>query len=315
MKRYFGSELDSHGIIFYDPLSGLTHYSQGIFLSTGRLLIEESEVTKCPTVHPGSLGRLAPISICWSPIVLCNLHCPHCLDDKSLNETNGSDRAVVAELIAKSGIMGVDISGGEPLLLEDLPSLSQELISGGLVVSITTNGWWLKKNVPRLLGAVDALRVSLDGPDEVSHDRLRGGGSFARALEGLRCAIESGLPVQVQTVAMTSTVQRLQELLELSAVEGASGVTILQFLPIGEGRHIADQEVLSDERALEIYNTLRIPPKLKVRLRLRQDAGDFTVVRADRSIWRNSRSALSIQKKTSLYAVSDLNIEERDGSA
>ena len=284
-------------------------------LVPGRQSLDESEARLWPVVHPNELGRSEPISICWSPIVACNLHCPHCLDDKTVAQGASDLRVHIAQLIGRTKILGVDISGGEPLLVPELPRLLEHLVGAGLVVSITTNGWWLERRAPELDGKVDAVRVSLDGPDAMSHDRWRGKGSFARAISGLRLAIKLAIPVQVQTVAMRSTVSRLQEVVNVAAAEGANGVTILQMLPIGEGVALASQELLSDLEVEDVVAQITASD-LHVRLRKRESAAGFTVVRADGSIWRNQDDAMSIGRRRFLMAPGDLLLlNELDGSA
>jgi MoaA/NifB/PqqE/SkfB family radical SAM enzyme len=46
------------------------------------------------------------------------------------------------------------------------------------------------------------LRVSIDGPDAASNDRIRGEGSFERAMEGVRRVVEAGF-LPIITMAQT----------------------------------------------------------------------------------------------------------------
>lgn len=177
MSRVYAAD----GHLVHDPATGLTHHAPEP-LPAGRLRLEQTEVSSWPVVPPSGLDRTMPVSVCWSPIVRCNLHCPQCLDDTTVPELDAAARDRIAAVLAASGVLGVDISGGEPLLLRDLVALAQRVTGGGrTAVSVTTNGWHLARRAEELAEAVDAIRVSLDGPDEASHDRIRGTGSFARA--------------------------------------------------------------------------------------------------------------------------------------
>jgi len=284
-------------------------------LLAGRRFLDDAIVESWPRVAPRDLARSIPVSVCWSPIVLCNLQCPHCLDDKSVGERDKAFRTHIAHLIARARPLGVDISGGEPLLIPELPQLLRIVTNGGIAVGITTNGWFLAERIAELEGTVDAVRVSLDGPNAKGHDRLRGAGSYKRALRGLRAAVRQGVPVQVHFVAMASTVDYLQALVDLAAAEGAYGLTVLQMLPIGEGTHLAKTEMLDDDEVERIVAELRVPPGLLVRSRARKDAAGFTVVRADGSVWRNIVSAQSIRRIRTLTRPEDLRLEGPDGAA
>jgi MoaA/NifB/PqqE/SkfB family radical SAM enzyme len=310
MSRVYAAD----GNLVHDPATGLTHQAPRPW-SAGRLRLEQTEVSGWPAVSPSDLDRTMPVSLCWSPIVRCNLHCPQCLDDTSVPEQSESDRSRIAGVLAASGVLGVDISGGEPLLLRDLPGLARRVAGGGrTAVSVTTNGWHLRRRAAELAEAVDAIRVSLDGPDEDSHDRIRGAGSFVRAQVGVRAAVAAGIPVQIQTVLMARTHANAQRMVDLAAAVGAGGVTFLQMLPIGAGLGLRD-EMLTDPAALGLLDRLRVPAGLRVRLRTRDAAGGFTVVRGDGRVWRNDERALRIGGLRPLTAVADLAVTARDGSA
>lgn len=245
----------------------------------------------------------------------CNLACPHCLDDKSVREGNRARRRQIADRIAAAGVLGVDISGGEPLLLSDLTALTDRLVLGGCAVSVTSNGWHLAQRAAELAGHLDAVRVSLDGPDAARHDRLRGPGSFDRAVAGLRACAALGIPTQIQTVLMTSNWQEAQELVRLAAAEQVFGLTFLQMLPIGEARDLAADELLCDAEAAGLVADLDVPSGLHVRLRQRDAAAGFTVVRADGALWRNTDGARTISRRRTLQGPADLVLDPPDGSA
>lgn len=310
MKRTYATERH----LVHDPATGLTHRAPNP-LPTGRVRWEETEVSGWPVVAPAELGRAMPVSVCWSPLVRCNLHCPHCLDDTSVPELNKADRGRIAGVLAGAGVLGVDISGGEPLLLRELPALAQRIAAGGYtVVSVTTNGWYLARRADELAEALDAIRVSLDGADAASHDRLRGAGSFTRAQDGIRTAVSAGIPLQIQMVLMASNQAATQQLVDLAADLGAGGVSLLQKLPIGAGRW-RPEEMLSDLAATRLLSGLQVPDGVRVRLRTRTAAGGFTVIRADGHVWRNDHQALRIDGVRPLTTATDLALTTQDGSA
>jgi MoaA/NifB/PqqE/SkfB family radical SAM enzyme len=300
--------------IVYDPCSGQTRLADRP-LPAGRQLLDGREIATWPEADPAVLHSPWPISLCWSPLVRCNLACPHCLDDKQLPELPAPDRVRTAQAIASSGVLGVDISGGEPLLLADLPDLADLLTTGGLAVSVTTNGWHLARRAGALARRIDAVRVSLDGPDPSHHDAVRGPDSFRRALAGIAASRAAGLPVQIQTVIRASLARcDLQALVNLAASLGAHGVTFLQMLPLGEGAALPG-ELVDDAVARALVDSLDVPAGPAVRLRTRAAAGNFTVVRADGQIWRNQPDAAGIAPTGRLHNPAGLVLTRADGSA
>ena len=314
MRRVFGIGAWRGRGFAYDPCTGVTRLAPAV-IPAGRRTLDDTDVRAWPPVHPAGLGLDVPVSVCWSPLVRCNLSCPHCLDDTSVPETGPARRAAIARIIAASGIAGADISGGEPLLLRDLPQLAGHLTAAGIAVSITSNGWHLAHRAAGLAGKVDAIRVSLDGPEPASHDRLRGPGAFDRAVAGIAASTAAGIPVQIQHVLMSSTTPRAQAMIDLAAQAGAAGITFLQMLPIGAGQALAGDEMLTDQAAAGLIRGLRKPAALDIRLRTRDAAGGFTVVRADGQIWRNTADARAIHPSRLLEKPGDLALTAPDGSA
>lgn len=309
MRRTFGA----HGRLVHDPATGLTHLSPRP-MQSGRPTLEDQDVVTWAIAAPAEQDRATPLSLCWSPLVRCNLHCPQCLDDTNVAEAGREARRRIAGVLAEADVLGVDISGGEPLLLRDLADLARTVMAGGkAAVSVTTNGWHLASRAEELTEVIDAIRVSLDGPDPESHDKIRGEGSFAHAIDGIRVANACGLTVQAQMVLMASTKAYAQRMVDLAVDLGAGGMTFLQMLPIGAGADLTDQ-ILSDAEATDILSNLDAPPELRVRLRTREAASGFTVVRADGRVWRNSPGATQIAGLSPLHQPIDLVLTGRDGS-
>jgi len=180
---------------------------------------------------------------------------------------------------------------------------------------MTTNGWLLKTRLGEIFNHVDALRISLDGPSSEIHDRLRGHGSFARAVESIRAAVDAGCPVQIHTVLMRSNKDALPALVETALTLGVNGITVLQLLGLGEAVRLDPNEFLTDGEAAIAVDNLKVPSTF-VRLRTRSAAEGFTVIRADGHVWRNGDGSKTINPVIPLRSSKDLHIGNRkDGSA
>ncbi|MBM7167144.1 radical SAM protein [Streptomyces sp. G44] len=310
--RIFSAATLGETPLVYDPATELTH-TPGRHVPAGRVLLDDAEVDQWPTVIQHQVATRVPFNICWSPLVRCNLQCPQCLDDKTLPESGATERQRIASLLAASNVLGHDISGGEPLLLRSLPQLLEVLASQRAAVSCTTNGWHLQRRAEELAPVVDAVRVSFDGPDAASHDHWRGKGSFERAVAGARAAVSQGVPVQLHAVMMQSTAHRAQSVADLAADLGAVGVTFLQMLPIGDGAHLAAAELVEDAEARRIVESVQPPHGLRVRLRTRELAEGFTVIRADGQVYHNVRGATDIEATRPLLTGADLDLPLTEG--
>jgi 7-carboxy-7-deazaguanine synthase len=70
----------------------------------------------------------------------CNLRCTYC--DTTYAYAEGSERSVeeVADFVRDRGVKLVEITGGEPLMQEDVHPLIERLLNSGYTVLVETNG-------------------------------------------------------------------------------------------------------------------------------------------------------------------------------
>ena len=131
----------------------------------------------------------------------CNLNCRHCWVDPVFTKNEGKETGEVnndinVEYIFKAlkeakklGLRTVKLTGGEPFLRKETIEVLEWLKDKGLNVILETNATLIGEQEARAIGGNrnTYVAVSLDGPDTVTHERLRGArGSFERAIMGIR---------------------------------------------------------------------------------------------------------------------------------
>jgi molybdenum cofactor biosynthesis enzyme MoaA len=144
---------------------------------------------------------------------ICNITCTHCFI--SCSPKNHSHEmmtlADVAARLAEARELGVReyyFTGGEPFMNRDMLAILELTLRQG-PATVLTNGMLLRPEVcARLRELADLseysldIRVSLDGFDAESHDRIRGAGVWDRVMTGLRNLASAGLnPVITVTEA------------------------------------------------------------------------------------------------------------------
>ena len=136
----------------------------------------------------------------------CNLACSYCLTESA---PKVAKRELPAELLlslareAKElGFTSVGITGGEPFLLPHLPDTIERLAEI-LPVIVLTNGTLFTKErlqrVQRFAGKPVALQISLDSPDAVVNDTMRGPHNFRKVIEAIPALVERGVQVRIAT--------------------------------------------------------------------------------------------------------------------
>jgi MoaA/NifB/PqqE/SkfB family radical SAM enzyme len=145
----------------------------------------------------------APQSITVELTFRCNLSCQMCPLDIPRVMYNRSRHEYVAERkkeelttpevlalvddVARMGVKQITLTGGESFLRTDILEILARVKANGLTCCVNTNGWFLGKPQARKLVelGVDALSISVDGPNE-THDLIRRReGSFKRILDSL----------------------------------------------------------------------------------------------------------------------------------
>lgn len=196
---------------------------------------------------------------------LCNLKCTHCFI--SCSPANHSHEMLTLETVRRYlkeaeplGVREYYFTGGEPFMnREMLPILHEALRQGP--VSVLTNGVLITPELASALKALEDgseysldLRVSIDGYTAQVNDPIRGEGTFARILRGVRNLAGAGInPVITVTEACAeaATTDGRARFLEFLASIGLPHprLKILSLFRIGAEEHRA--------RAYESWETLR----------------------------------------------------------
>jgi cyclic pyranopterin phosphate synthase len=114
----------------------------------------------------------------------------------------------LARIFIDLGIRTIRLTGGEPLMRQDIDVLIEGLtrLEPSLDLSMTTNGFFLKEKVQRLAEAgLKRINVSLDSLQPERFERMvrRDGQLVFKILEGMRLAREAGLdPIKINCVVM-----------------------------------------------------------------------------------------------------------------
>jgi MoaA/NifB/PqqE/SkfB family radical SAM enzyme len=119
------------------------------------------------------------------------------------------------------------ISGGEPLLNPDWPSIAKLLRDAGLKVWLLTSGLSLAKHARRASEIFDAITVSLDGTDRQVYQAIRGLDAFDNVCEGIRAAARHGVAPGVRVTVQRANFRQLPAFVALAKELGAHRVSFL----------------------------------------------------------------------------------------
>ncbi|MFH1491649.1 MAG: heme b synthase [Pseudomonadota bacterium] len=186
----------------------------------------------------------------WEVTRSCNLSCVHCRASAEKGPYPGElDKAKclsILDNIALTGTPIVILTGGEPLLREDIFDLAQHGTGLGLRMVMATNGTLLTPEVAERMASsgIKRVSISLDGSNAENHDRFRKApGAFEGALKGIAHLKEADIDFQINTTVTRHNVEQIQDILNLAIDQGAVAHHIFLLVPTGRARDMIDQEI------------------------------------------------------------------------
>ena len=200
----------------------------------------------------------SPFIVIWEVTFACDLACRHCRasaeSQRDAMELTTDEAKKLLEDVAQFGFRPLFIlTGGDPFKRHDLFEIISYGIRLKLPVSVSPSITPLftddKIEMIKRVG-VKAVSVSLDGPDEETHDSFRGiPGIFRRTIDIWRKLNEAGIKVQVNTTVSRYNVERLAEIFSLVARMGAMTWSVFFLVETGRagGEKGSDMQISPEE--------------------------------------------------------------------
>ncbi|MDQ3032513.1 MAG: radical SAM protein, partial [Myxococcota bacterium] len=142
----------------------------------------------------------------------CTMACVYCMPPGGEEEHAARAEVLsfeelvrIARALARGGVRRLRLTGGEPLARRDVVSLVRMLRDGAGIERLvaTTNGTRLATLARPLREAgLDEVNVSLDSLDPAKFDEITRGGELAEVLAGVHAALDAGLEVKINCVAL-----------------------------------------------------------------------------------------------------------------
>jgi MoaA/NifB/PqqE/SkfB family radical SAM enzyme len=217
-------------------------------------------------------GQPLPQTVFLASTYRCQCNCTPCYADvkgrKNVYEMTTEELKAEIDQIKALGAIHLILTGGEPLLREDIVSLIAHAHDIGLITRISTNGDLLNRDrVAELSRAgLNQCGIAIDDADPDTHDRLRGlSGLFDRAVQGFRFLHEYGIESRLMTYANHGNLsQGLERILDLAKQLRVNSVHIN--FPYASGRWAESFDEMFSEDDMDslrrLQGFMRSPPVL-----------------------------------------------------
>ena len=194
----------------------------------------------------------------------CNLACRYCLTESAPNTPQRALPPIKMIAVAKQakelGFTGIGITGGEPFMLPYIIDVLDE-ISHALPITILTNGTLFQgkrlAQLTKLANRNIRLQISLDRPDPIKNDEMRGPENFAKVIQAVPLLIDKGFQVRIATTVKDQTPEEKQQLKKLITELGVPSQDHLIRKVVNRGRAITEN--LGEHAPLE-----KLAPELTI---------------------------------------------------
>ncbi len=187
----------------------------------------------------------APRIISWNITLRCPLKCSHCYVDAGEQEVDGvlstQEAFSVIDQIRATGTPVVVLSGGEPLLREDIYAIARYGTEQGLQMVMGTSGYFIDRDAAIKLrdAGIRAVAISLDAKDAATHDRFRGiEGVWEKAVKAIGHCRDAGIAVQINMSVMRSAISEVHDVIALGTSLGVRDYQLFFPIPTGRAREI-----------------------------------------------------------------------------
>lgn len=205
----------------------------------------------------------------WYLSFRCNLACKHCSVFSSPWVDTSEDLTVeecltTVEQMAELNVRTAILTGGEITIRPGYLEIMEALLEAGINCGVETNGLRFTGEFTEFGRKAQqrgkmSITVSLDGGTAETHDALRGSGSFARTVRGLRTLNDAGITFSLQAVLNRGNFQSIPDLYAL-AQELRPNLRSVNFgflNPVGRGKELVGDQGLRYEDLLQIFALIR----------------------------------------------------------
>ena len=194
----------------------------------------------------------------WELTSRCNMSCVHCRSSSEISSPVGRFTLEASEKlfsdIAEFASPVIVLSGGEPLLRDDIFDIAKIGSDKGFRMAMATNGLLITGNICKRIieSGIRLVSMSLDGADKDVHDDFRG---QPGAFEAVMSAAEHFNKYGIKFIINSSFTKRNQKYIgdtfKLAKNIGAYAWYMFLIVPTGRGEDIV-KELVSKEDYEEI---------------------------------------------------------------
>ncbi|MCT4509360.1 MAG: radical SAM protein [Tepidibacter sp.] len=214
----------------------------------------------CSKAKSGVRKNMGPVVV-WNITNVCNFKCKHCYSSatptKDKEELTLEEIKKVVDDLATINVPVILLSGGEPLMRDNIFEIIEYIKSKGINVSLSTNGSLITKDVARRLKnlGIGYVGISLDGTSK-TNDVFRGvNGAYDSIIKAINNCKEVGQKVGLRFTIQKKNYKEVKDILKLVDDIDIPRICFYHLVPSGRGQDIIN-DMLTHEQTREVLDNL-----------------------------------------------------------
>jgi len=196
--------------------------------------------------------RRVPYSTYFAVTDACPYRCGHCsYGRRAAGQMETPQALTVIEQIKKLGTITIGLTGGEPLLRQDLAVMVKTIGPEAASIVFTTGYGLTAVRAAELKDAgLDCIMIGLESHDAAQHNAVRQDEkSFVTALRAIELGQQAGLYTAISTIASRSKIEdgTLEALAAFGQRLGVREFRILEPIPTGRMQHKSEALLRPEE--------------------------------------------------------------------
>jgi len=204
--------------------------------------------------------KFTPKWLAWEITRKCNLKCVHCRSSSLITDKHQGftteEAFKMLEDIAEYAKPVIVLSGGEPLMRNDVFDIARHGTDLGFRMCMATNGMLVTDDVCEKIksSGIKICSLSFDGSTEEIHDNFRAQkGAFAGAVRAASLFKKHGIEFLINSSFTKRNQSEIPKLARFAKELGATAWYMFMIVPTGRGENIME-ELISKEEYEEILN-------------------------------------------------------------
>lgn len=274
----------------------------------------------------------------------CNFRCAYCMPAEIFGEhyrflpkaeiLTFEEITRLTQIIVRLGAVKLRITGGEPLVREELETLIGMLrpIDGVDDLTLTTNGFLLPQKAQLLKDAgMDRITVSLDSLDDAVFRKMNGNrSSVQKVLDGIAAAEKAGLqPIKINCVVQRGVNDHTIVDLARWAKDKGYILRFIEYMDVGNKNGWRMDEVVPAQEIVERLHAVmpleetkrNYQSEVALRYRYQDGGGEIGLIASVTKPFCGACSRMRLSPEGSIYTClfatqgTDLRTPLRDGSS